>query len=104
MKNVLQKVKNQINSVSTGVKVKAFSVGSAVGAMMIPISAHAAVDPATGLDASVNTAISSGFTTVGLAITTVVGLGIVATVGVIATSGGAKAGLKWIKGAFAKAS
>lgn len=95
-----EKLLKKINSVSNTTKVKAFAIGSSVGAFLVPISAHAD----TGLDATVTSAITTGFSTATSAITTVVGLGVTATVGIIAVSGGAKAGLKWVKGAFAKAS
>jgi hypothetical protein len=100
----LQTIKNQFDSVSTSVKAKAFTVGAFIGTTLLPVVAHAADDTTGGLDPTVNTAITNGFTTVGKAIATIVGLGVVAMVGVVATSGGAKAGLKWIKGAFSKAS
>jgi hypothetical protein len=90
------------NSVSNITKAKAFSIGCGLGTMLLPLAAHA--DDTTGLDPTVQASIASGFTTAGTAVATIVGLGVVACVGVIATSGGAKAGLKWIKGAFSKAS
>lgn len=55
---------------------------------------------ADGLDP----AITAGFTTAGTNAGLIIGAGVAAAVGVIALSGGAKAGLKWIKGVFAKAS
>lgn len=101
----LQTIKNQFNSVSTSAKAKAFTVGAFIGTTVLPVVAHAEDATTTGgLDPTVKTAITNGFTTVGTAIATIVGLGVVAMVGVVATSGGAKAGLKWIKGAFSKAS
>ncbi|AQR93355.1 hypothetical protein [Clostridium saccharoperbutylacetonicum] len=100
----IQEIKNQFNSVSTSVKAKAFTVGAFIGTTVLPVVAHAEDTTAGGLDPTVKTAITNGFSTVGTAIATIVGLGVVAMVGVVATSGGAKAGLKWIKGAFSKAS
>lgn len=99
---MLKKIKEKIDSVSNATKIKAFSVGSGVGAFLVPIAAHAA--DSTGLDANTTAALTSGFSNATAAIAVVVAMGVGACVTVIATSGGAKAGLKWVKGAFAKAS
>ena len=48
--------------------------------------------------------IVEGFASAGSQVALIVGAGVLASVSVVALSGGAKAGLKWIKGVFAKAS
>ena len=94
-----ERLLNQLNSISNSTKVMAIGVGTATTTLLSSIPVHAA-----GLDATVETAITTGFTDAGSAIATIVGLGVTATIGIIAMSGGAKAGLKWVKGIFAKAS
>jgi hypothetical protein len=94
LKGTYQRVKNLSMVAKTGIMATAISLGTTV----ITHAAEGDLDPA------VQTAISGGFTSAGKAIAVIVGLGVTATVGVIAVSGGAKAGLKWVKGVFAKAS
>ena len=79
----------------------ATSVATANFIASVPVFA---AEDAGGLDPAVQASISNGFTSAGKAIAVIVGLGVTATIGVIACSGGAKAGLKWVKGIFAKAS
>ncbi|MFW2503815.1 hypothetical protein OD350_28170 [Clostridium beijerinckii] len=96
-----EKLLEKFNSVSNATKVKAFAFGSSVGTLLTSIPAHAAD---SSMDPTVQSAISTGFTNAGTQLAVVIGLGVTATVGIIAMSGGAKAGLKWVKGAFSKAS
>lgn len=97
-----EKLLEKFNSVSNATKVKAFAFGSSVGTLLTSIPAHAA--DSTSMDPTVQAAISTGFSNAGTQLAVVIGLGVTATVGIIAMSGGAKAGLKWVKGAFSKAS
>jgi len=78
-------------------KVKAIAIATSV---CVATVATTVVAHADGLDPS----ITAGFTTAGADILLIVAAGVAASVGVIAAAGGAKAGLKWIKGVFAKAS
>lgn len=54
----------------------------------------------SGLDSAVKTAISNGFTSVTNIITDVVKLGVPALIGILAISGGARYGIKWIRSIF----
>lgn len=90
---MLEKVNNLSSKVKTTIATGAITLGTSVFAF--------ADTPTTQ---TVTDTISKGFTEAGASVATIVGLGVTATVGVIALSGGAKAGLKWIKGVFSKAS
>lgn len=94
MKQFLENAKGKLNNLSTGAKTAIITSSVALGTSI----------PAFAADTSIDPAITSGFTTAGAQVAAIIGLGVGATVGVIALSGGAKAGLKWIKGVFAKAS
>ena len=59
---------------------------------------------ADGLDATIEAALSTGFANVASMVTAIVVLAIPTTLGIISLVGGAKTGIKWIKGAIAKAS
>lgn len=96
-----QKMLTKIKSMSKNAKTFCITTSAIATSALTVIPVHAAE---TGLDPTVQSAITSGFTNAGQAITVIVGLGVGATVGVIAVSGGAKAGLKWVKGVFSKAS
>lgn len=93
MNNVIQKVNNLSSKAKTGLITSSIILGSAVNAF---------ASPAT--NQSVTDTITKGFTDAGSNVAVIIGLGVTATVGVVAMSGGAKAGLKWIKGVFSKAS
>lgn len=90
---MLNKLNNLSAKVKTGICTGSIVLGSTV-------SAFASTNTGTG---TMDT-ITKGFTDASSSIGIIVGLGVTATVGVIAMSGGAKAGLKWIKGVFSKAS
>ncbi|MGV2642741.1 hypothetical protein GNF86_14910 [Clostridium perfringens] len=94
MNKFLENAKDKLNNLSAGTKTAIVTSSIALGSAMPAFAADATIDPA----------ITSGFTTAGAQVSAIIGLGVAATVGVIALSGGAKAGLKWIKGVFAKAS
>jgi hypothetical protein len=85
-----------VKTCSPKIRATALSVGAVVGTFACSTMAWA--DGAT-LDPN----ISAGFTTAGENVALIIGAGVLASVGVIALSAGAKAGLKWIKGVFAKA-
>lgn len=98
MKDWLEKQVDKVKQLSMGAKTGIIASALVLGNT---VAAHAMEGE---LDPTVQTAISGGFTNAGKAIAVIVGLGVTATVGVIAISGGAKAGLKWVKGVFSKAS
>jgi len=89
-------MKNFLNKITTNQKVIALSTGVVASTLAFSTKAFAleTLDPA----------ITAGFTSAGAMVALVIGAGVAATVSVVALSGGAKAGLKWIKGVFAKAS
>lgn len=91
MKNLL----NKVNAISTKTRNVAIGTGVAVSSVVgsLPVFADTTIDPS----------ISAGFTQAGATVAVIIAAGVAATVGVVAASGGAKAGLKWIKGVFAKA-
>ena len=91
------KLFEKINSVSAKTKNVAIGAGVAVSTLVASVPTFAA-DPAT-----VDPNITSGFTQAGSTTLVIIGAGVAASVAVIAAAGGAKAGLKWIKGVFAKA-
>ena len=93
MKQFIKNATTKLNSLSSGAKTAIVTSSIALGSS-IPAFAAGEVDPA----------ITAGFTSAGTQVAAIIGLGVGATVSVIALSGGAKAGLKWIKGVFAKAS
>ena len=88
MKNLLKNISTRTKNVAIGAGVVAGSVASS-----LPVFAD-------GLDP----AITAGFTSASSAVLIIIAAGVGASVAVIGASGGAKAGLKWIKGVFAKAS
>ena len=90
---------SKLNSISTMTKNVAITTGVATGAVLNVVTAHATEGTVT-LDPS----ITAGFTTAGTNTLLIIAAGVTACVAVIAAAGGAKAGLKWIKGVFAKAS
>jgi hypothetical protein len=98
MSKVLNNVKERVSNLSAGAKVGITTFAITAGTMVQAFAADGDLDP------TVQTAVTNGFTSAGKAIAVIVGLGVTATVGVIAVSGGAKAGLKWVKGIFSKAS
>ena len=93
----MRKFTRKLSNVSNRVKTTCV-VASGV-AMAIASTIPAFADTAT-----VDSSITAGFTQAGATTLVIIASGVAATVSVIAASGGAKAGLKWIKGVFAKAS
>ncbi|MNN67378.1 hypothetical protein D3C81_1830080 [compost metagenome] len=89
----LNNVKEKITSLGTTGKVAIIGTTVLTG---LTQTAHA--------ETTLDPAITGGFTQAGATGALIVAAGVAACVGVIAASGGAKAGLKWIKGVFAKAS
>lgn len=89
---------NVIKNASTKVKSVAVSSGVVVGTFAVSTVAKADTTGAT-LDPN----IANGFTTAGSQIGLIIGAAVIACVSVIALASGAKVGLKWIKGLFAKA-
>lgn len=87
-------MKNLLIKMSAKTKNVAIATGVTVGSIVSTIPVFA-----DGLDP----AITAGFTSAATTTALVIGAGVAASVGVIALSGGAKAGLRWIKGVFAKA-
>lgn len=93
MNKLIVKMNNLSSKVKTGLITSSIILGSAVNAFAD-----------TPSNQSVTDTITKGFTDAGSNVAVIIGLGVTATVGVVAMSGGAKAGLKWIKGVFSKAS
>lgn len=93
---ILDTVKTKVSSISATGKVV---IGTAMTLATTCVTALADGTDTTALDPS----ITAGFTSAGKTVALVIGAGVAATVGVIGLSGGAKAGLKWIKGVFSKA-
>jgi len=87
-------MRNLLSRVSSKTKNAAIYTGVMVGSTVATVPVFA-----DGLDP----AITAGFTSAATTTALVIGAGVAASVGVVALSGGAKAGLKWIKGVFAKA-
>ena len=94
MNKFLENVKERATQLSTTAKTAIITSSIALGSAIPAFAAEGDVDPA----------ITAGFTSAGTQVAAIVALGVGATVGVIALSGGAKAGLKWINGVFRKAS
>lgn len=86
----------KLNSISAKTRNVAIGTGVAVGSALSTVVAHA--------DTTLDPSITAGFTSAGAAVLVIIAAGVGASVGVIGAAGGAKAGLKWIKGVFAKAS
>jgi len=93
MKQFIENAKGKLNNLSTGTKTAIITSSIALGTS-IPAFAVGEVDPA----------ITAGFASAGTTVAAIIGAGVAATVSVVALNGGAKAGLKWIKGVFSKAS
>lgn len=94
MKQFIENTKDKLNSLSVSAKTAIITSSIALGTVI----------PAFAADGDIDPAITAGFTSAGTQVAAIVALGVTATVGVVALSGGAKAGLKWIKGVFNKAS
>lgn len=90
-------------SVSNSAKSKIICGSTAVSIALVSASPVFAADT-TGLNTDVSAALTSGFSNVTTIVTAVVVLAIPTSIGIISLVGGAKTGLKWIKGAIAKAS
>lgn len=95
MKQFIENTKDKLSNLSTSGKTAIISTAITLGTVIPAFAAEGdAIDPA----------ITAGFATAGTQVAAIIALGVGATVGVVALSGGAKAGLKWIKGVFSKAS
>lgn len=92
MKQFLENTKDKLNNLSAKTKTAIITSSIALGTVVPAFAAEGDVDPA----------IVSGFTSAGAQVAAIVALGVTASVGVIALSGGAKSGLKWIRGVFNK--
>ncbi len=88
---------NKVNSIST--KTRNFAIGTGVAVSTLVSSL-----PVLATEPTLDPSITAGFTQASATVAVIIAAGVAATVGVVAASGGAKAGLKWIKGVFAKAS
>lgn len=90
---MLKKINALSSKVKTGIITASVVAGTSVSALADTTS-----------NSTVTDTITKGFADAGSNVAVIIGLGVTATVGVVAMSGGAKAGLKWIKGVFSKAS
>lgn len=91
------------NSVSNKTKSKIVCV-TTVATTAIAYATPVFAADLSVLNADVQTALTTGFSNVTTIITAIVVLAIPTSIGIISLVGGAKTGLKWIKGAISKAS
>lgn len=96
-----KKLLDSFNSVSRNAQIKIACCSTVISTAVVSATPVFAAD---GLDATVEAALSTGFTNVAAMVTAIVVLAIPTTLGIISLVGGAKTGIKWIKGAIAKAS